>query len=92
MTLALKRDLRHRCAIEPSIRQMKTDGRLARSLLKGSVGNALRAAHCGCGQNIHLIFVHQRALMAEILRLHFRVIAATAVAERTLPFRTTLAA
>ncbi|WP_163850515.1 hypothetical protein [Pseudooceanicola aestuarii] len=86
MTPALKRDLRHRSAIEPAIGRVKTDGRLARSLLKGSLGNALRTALCSFGHNIHLIFVHLWALMVEILWLLFRTIAATAVAKGISPF------
>ncbi|GGH40175.1 hypothetical protein GCM10010973_36460 [Cribrihabitans marinus] len=87
MTPALKRALRHCSAIEPAIGHMKTEGRLARSLLKGSLGNALHTALCGCGHKVHLILVPLRALMVEILRLFFRAIAATAVLERISPFR-----
>jgi IS5 family transposase len=76
MTPALKRDLRRRSAIEPTIGHMKTDGRLARCPLKGTLGDALHAVLCGCGHNIRLILAHLRALVAEILRLLLRAIAA----------------
>ena len=76
MTPALKRDLRRRSAIEPTIGHMKTDGRLARCPLKGTLGDALHAVLCGCGHNIRLILAHLRALAALILRLLIRAIAA----------------
>ena len=46
---------------------MKTDGRLARCALKGTLGDALHAVLCGCGHNIRMILAHLRALVAEIL-------------------------
>ena len=76
MTSALKRDLRRRSAIEPTIGHMKTDGRLARSPLKGTAGDAFHAVLCGCGHNIRLILAHLRAFVAEILRRILRAIAA----------------
>jgi len=68
VTPALKRDLRRRSAIEPMIGHMKTDGRLARCPLKGTLGNALHAVLCGCGHNIRLILAHLRTLLAAFLR------------------------
>ena len=56
-----------RSAIEPVIGHMKTDGRLARCALKGTLGDALHAVLCGCGHNIRMILAHLRALVAEIL-------------------------
>lgn len=61
MTCALKRALRRRSAIEPTIGHMKTDGRLWRSPLKGALGDALHAVLCGAGHNIRLILAHLRA-------------------------------
>ena len=72
MTPALKRDLRRRSAIEPTIGHMKTDGRLARCPLKGTLGDALHAVLCGCGHNIRLILAHLRGLVAKTLRLLLR--------------------
>jgi IS5 family transposase len=46
---------------------MKTDGRLSRCALKGTLGDALHAVLCGCGHNIRMILAHLRALWAEIL-------------------------
>jgi IS5 family transposase len=67
MTRALRRALRRRSAIEPTIGHMKTDGRLSRSPLKGTLGDALHAVLCGAGHNIRLILAHLRALLVEIL-------------------------
>jgi IS5 family transposase len=92
MTPALRRDLRRRSAIEPMIGHMKTDGRLARCPLKGTLGDALHAVLCGCGHNIRMILAHLRALMAEILRLFLSAIAAAAVEERTPTLRIALTA
>ena len=64
---AIRRDLRRRSAIEPAIGHMKTDGRLARCVLKGTLGDALHAVLCGCGHNIRMILAHLRALWAEIV-------------------------
>ena len=67
LTPALRRDLRRRSAIEPMIGHMKTDGRLARCALKGTLGDALHAVLCGCGHNIRMILAHRRALWARTL-------------------------
>jgi transposase, IS5 family len=75
MTPALRRDLRRRSAIEPAIGHMKTDGRLARCALKGTIGDALHAVLCGCGHNIRVILAHLRALLAVILAAFMAAIA-----------------
>jgi IS5 family transposase len=67
LTPRLTRLLRRRSAIEPEIGHMKTDGRLARCALKGTLGDALYAVLCGCGHNIRKILAHLRALLAAIL-------------------------
>ena len=92
MTPALKRALRRRSAIEPMIGHRKTDGRLARCPLKGTLGDALHAVLCGCGHNIRLILAHLRALVAEILRLFLRAIEPAAVVERAQTPQTARAA
>lgn len=69
MTTALKRELRRRPAIEPTIGHMKTDGRLARCPLKGPLGDALHAVLCGAGHNIRLILAHLRALLVFLLEI-----------------------
>ena len=46
---------------------MKSDGRLARCALKGTLGDALYAVLCGCGHNIRKILAYLRALLAVLL-------------------------
>ena len=46
---------------------MKTDGRLSRCPLKGTIGDALFAVLCACGHNIRKILAHLRALFAWIV-------------------------
>lgn len=67
LTPRLARLLRRRSAIEPEIGHMKTDGRLARCALKGTVGDALYAVLCGCGHNIRKILAHLGALLTALL-------------------------
>ena len=67
LTPRLARLLSRRSAIEPEIGHMKTDGRLARCALKGTLGDALFAVLCGCGHNIRKILAHLRALLTVIL-------------------------
>jgi IS5 family transposase len=58
LTPTLAKALRRRSAIEPEIGHMKTDGRLARCGLKGTLGDALFAVLCGCGHNIRKILAY----------------------------------
>jgi IS5 family transposase len=67
LTPKLIADLRRRSAIEAEIGHMKTDGRLSRCTLKGTIGDALFAMLCGCGHNIRKILAHLRALLALII-------------------------
>ena len=69
LTPKLIADLRRRSAIEAEIGHMKTDGRLARCPLKGTVGDALFAVLCACGHNIRKILAHLRAWLAWIIAL-----------------------
>jgi transposase, IS5 family len=73
LTPALQRDLRRRSAIEPMIGHMKTDGRLSRCALKGTLGDALHAVLCGCGHNIRMLLAHIRALWVEILAAFYAI-------------------
>ena len=45
-------------------RAHKSDGRLARSPLKGRTADAIFAVLCACGHNVWRIFAHLRALWA----------------------------
>jgi IS5 family transposase len=69
LTPALARLLRRRSSIEPEIGHMKTDGRLSRCFLKGTIGDAIFAVLCGCGHNLRKILAHLRALLAQIIAL-----------------------
>ncbi|MBC7140283.1 MAG: IS5 family transposase [Defluviimonas sp.] len=60
-------DLRRRSAIEAEIGHMKTDGRLSRCPLKGTLGDVLFAVLNACGHNIRKILAHLRAWLAWIL-------------------------
>jgi IS5 family transposase len=48
---------------------MKTDGRLSRCFLKGSLGDALFAVLCGCGHNIRKTLAHLGALLAAAITI-----------------------
>ncbi|GHE00870.1 IS5 family transposase [Allgaiera indica] len=67
ITPALAKLLKRRSAIEPEIGHMKSDGRLARCPLKGTIGDAIFAVLCGCGHNIRKILAHLRAIITAIL-------------------------
>ena len=69
LTPKLIADLRRRSAIEAEIGHMKTDGRLSRCPLKGTVGDALFAVLCACGHNIRKILAHLRTWLAWIIAI-----------------------
>ena len=52
MSRTLRKWLKRRCAIEPIIGHLKSDGRLGRNYLKGKVGDKINALLCGSGANI----------------------------------------
>jgi len=66
---ALRKLLKRRQAIEPTIGHMKTDGLLARNWLKGSEGDAIHAVLCGAGHNLRLILAHLRVLLLALIGL-----------------------
>ena len=70
VTRTIAKLLRRRSAIEPMIGHMKNDGRLRRSTLKGTQGDALFAVLCGCGHNIRMILRHlSRLFCTDLIRL-----------------------
>ena len=81
LTPKLIADLRRRSAIEAEIGHMKTDGRLSRSPLKGTLGDALFAVLCGCGHNIRKILAYLRALLAIITAAILSALRATGQAQ-----------
>ena len=60
-------DLRRRNVFEAEIGHMKTDGRLSRCHLKGTIGDAIFAVLNACGHNIRKILAHLRAWLAWII-------------------------
>lgn len=74
VTLALAKALRRRSSVEPEIGHVKTDGRLSRCFLKGTLGDAIFAVLCGCGHNIRKILAHLRALLATIISVVLAII------------------
>ncbi len=55
VTRTLKAMIHRRSAIDPASGHMKMHDRLARSPLKGALGDALHAVMCGAGHNLRLI-------------------------------------
>ena len=55
MTPQMKKELKRRSAVEPVIGHMKTDGKLGRNYLLGTLGDTINALLCGAGHNIRLI-------------------------------------
>jgi hypothetical protein len=55
LTQGLIANLRRRSGIKAEIGHLKTNGRLSRSLLKGTSGDAVFAVLCACGHTIRKI-------------------------------------
>lgn len=55
LTPTMRRELKRRSAIEPTIGHMKTDGRLDRNFLLGHVGDVINALLVAAGHNLRLI-------------------------------------
>ena len=80
----IKKELRRRSVIEPVIRHLKSDGRLGRNYLKGTLGDQQNALLTGVGYNFRLLLKWLRKHfwlccavcllienMAQYARLHF---------------------
>ena len=52
VTVAIKKKLKRRSAVEPVIGHMKNDGRRGRNFLKGAAGDAMNALLCGTGYKL----------------------------------------
>ena len=74
VTPGIKKAIKRRNAIEPIIGHMKSDGRLGRNWLKGTLGDAIHAVLCGAGHNIRMIL--------KAIRLYF-VLWITAIMAKT---------
>jgi IS5 family transposase len=66
MTRTLKKHLKRRSAIEPHIGHMKSEGKLRRNYLKGTIGDAFNALLCAIRHNMRLIWRHIRSLFVLI--------------------------
>jgi IS5 family transposase len=62
MTRTLKKHLKRRSAIEPHIGHMKSEGKLRRNYLKGTLGDTLNALLCAIGHNMRMIWRKIRSL------------------------------
>lgn len=67
ITRGLRAMIRRRSAIEPAIGHMKTDGKLDRNWLKGTLGDAMHAVLCGAGHNLRMILRKLRLFCALVL-------------------------
>ena len=70
VTVAIRRKLMRRNAVEPVIGHMKNDGRLGRNFLKGVAGDAMNALLCGAGHNLRKI-LRQLALLCARFGISF---------------------
>ena len=69
---SLRKWLRRRCAIEPVIGHLKSDGRLDKNYLKGKTGDKINALLCGSGANIRKLiaaFFLSLRLYTELTRI-----------------------
>ena len=57
-------DLHRQSAIKAEVGHLKTDGRLSRCPLKGTLGHTVFAALCAYGRSIRKILAHLRARLA----------------------------
>ncbi|MDV6343978.1 transposase [Nitrosomonas sp. Is37] len=62
VTVAIKKKLKRRSAMEPVIGHMKNDGHLGRNFLKGVADDVMNALLCGVGYNLRKI-LRQLALL-----------------------------
>jgi len=66
VTVAIRKKLKRRNAVEPVIGHMKNDGRLGRNFLKGTAGDAMNALLCGAGHNLRKILRRLALLCARL--------------------------
>ncbi len=55
VTKAIKKRIKRRSAVEPHIGHMKSDGKLNRNFLRGTLGDAFNALLCAVGHNLRMI-------------------------------------
>jgi IS5 family transposase len=73
LTRPQRRWLKRRQAIEPTIGHLKSDHRMDRCWLQGSLGDALHAVLCGAGYNLRWLMraIVRLGLKGDFLRLKF---------------------
>ena len=67
MTLAVKREMKWRAAVEPVINHIKNDHHMDRNYLAGTQGNAINAVLAAAGYNFRLLLKWPRHLLRIIL-------------------------
>lgn len=55
VTASIRKAIHRRSMVEPMIGHMKSEGRLGRNWLKGTLGDAMHAVLCGAGHNLRMI-------------------------------------
>ncbi|RVP77126.1 transposase, partial [Sinorhizobium meliloti] len=75
LTPTMRRELKRRSAIEPTIGHMKTDGRLDRNFLLGHDGDTVNALLVAAGHNLRLILA-KLALWRAFIRAALTVLMA----------------
>jgi IS5 family transposase len=71
-TKAMRQAMKRRNAIEPVIGHLKSDTRLGRNYLKGTLGDKLNAILSGAGHNFRLILRKLRLFLLQILCMLFK--------------------
>jgi IS5 family transposase len=69
VTPAIKRELRRRAAVEPAIGHLKSDHRMDRNHLAGSVGDAANAVLAAVGYNFRRLLAWLAALLRQLWNL-----------------------
>ncbi len=73
VTSAIKKQLKRRQAIEPTIGHLKNEGKLGLCRLKGFVGDQINALLCAASYNLKRIIAYLRLLFIKILGLIFLI-------------------
>jgi transposase, IS5 family len=81
LTPTIRRELRHRNGVEPTIGHMKADGHLDRNFLLGPEGDAINAVLAAVGHNLRLL----RRWLARLLALLLAVAAMASTARNLRP-------
>ncbi|BCT69125.1 IS5 family transposase [Nitrosospira sp. NRS527] len=83
VTVAIRKKLKRRNAVEPVIGHMKNDGRPGRNFLKGAQGDAMNALLCGAGHNLRKI-LRRLALLCASFRVSLNQLLASKISNLQL--------